>query len=134
MSAGDDDAAVRNLVATLAQEADVGEQLDRYLACFCEDASWEMPGAPPVRGTEAIRAAAEERRRGGGVGPGSHTRHVITTQRVEVRGDEATSDSYFLFYTQTASRPQLERMGRYQDSLRRTGQGWKLARRLITLG
>jgi len=134
MSRADDELAIRSLVARLAHEADMGTDLDDYAALFTEDAVWELPDAPPRVGREAIREGAALRRAAGGVGPGSATRHVVGTQAVEVRGDEATSHAYFLFYEATASQPRLKLMGHYHDTLRREGGQWRMAHRRITIG
>ncbi len=128
-----DELAIRNLVARLAQLADMGD-LDEYVSLFTEDASWEMPGSPR-RGHADIMAGAKERRSSQTTGPGSNTRHVISTLAVQVDGtDRASSDSYWLFYGNTTTAPAVSLMGHYHDTLRRTPEGWKLARREITFG
>jgi uncharacterized protein (TIGR02246 family) len=131
-----DELAIRNLIARLAHMADMAsiDDLDRYIACFTEDASWEMPGNER-RGHEAIRAGARERRLSRAQGPGSNSRHVITTIAVDVDGtDTATSDAYFLAYANTTTSPTVNVMGHYHDTWSRTDEGWKLARRQITFG
>ena len=127
-----DDGEVRNVVARLAQYAD-GGTVDQYVDLFTPDASWEMPGGPR-KGQDDIRAGAEERRATGGVGPGSNTRHVVTTVSVDVDGDTAVSESVFLYYVDTATAPKLQLMGTYIDHLVRTPAGWKMARRQISFG
>jgi uncharacterized protein (TIGR02246 family) len=124
---------IRNVIARVALLADQGD-LDEYIDQFTEDAVWAFPGAPREGRTD-IRAGAEERRAGGVTGPGSNTRHVITTVSVHVDGeDAATADSYFLFYQQTTTTPTLFNMGHYHDTFTRQGDVWRLARRAITLG
>jgi 3-phenylpropionate/cinnamic acid dioxygenase small subunit len=128
-----DELEVRNLVARLAHLADMGH-LDEYVSLFTEDASWEMPGAPR-QGQADIMAGAKERRGAGTTGPGSNTRHVISTLAVHTDGtDLATSDSYWLFFGNTTTAPAVRLMGHYHDTLRRTPEGWKLARREISFG
>ena len=127
-----DDAAIRNLVARLAQLADGGE-LEEYVGLFADDALWEMPGSA-VQGRENLLAGAVERRAAGTVGPGSNTRHVITTQAVAVDGDEAVSDTYWQFWVNTATEPSVALFGTYRDRLVRTDGGWKLAHRTISYG
>jgi 3-phenylpropionate/cinnamic acid dioxygenase small subunit len=86
-------------------------------------------------GRDDIRAGAEERRAGGVTGPGSNTRHVITTVAVTVEGaDRATADCYFLFYQHTTTNPTLFNMGWYHDVFVRQGDRWRLQRRDITMG
>jgi uncharacterized protein (TIGR02246 family) len=124
---------VRNVIARIALLADQGD-LDEYLDQFTEDAVWDLPGGPR-RGRADIRAGADERRAGGVTGPGSATRHVITTVSVQVDGpDGATADSYFLFFQHTTTAPTLFNMGHYHDTFARQGDRWRLARRAITLG
>ncbi len=127
-----DDAAIRNVVARLAQLADEGD-LEEYTGLFADDALWEMPGAA-IRGRENLLAGAIERRAAGTVGPGSNTRHVITTQAVAVDGNEATSDAYWQFWVNTAAEPSVALFGTYRDRLVRTEGGWKLAHRTISYG
>jgi uncharacterized protein (TIGR02246 family) len=124
---------IRNLIARIALLADQGD-LDEYVDQFTEDAVWAFPGGPR-HGREDIRSGAEERRAGGVTGPGSNTRHVITTVSVQLEGeDAAAADSYFLFYQHTTMAPTLFNMGHYHDTFAREGDVWRLARRDITLG
>ena len=128
----EDELAVRNVVARVALYAD-GPDVDAYVNLFTPDAAWEMPGAPR-RGHAEIRAGSEERRAAGQIGPGSNTRHVVSTVAVTVDGDKAVADSYWQFYVDTASAPRLQLMGTYHDELVRVGADWKLARRQIAIG
>ena len=137
-----DDAVIRTLLARIAHYADWQEDLDRYLDLFTDDAVWEFPGdtrqnvAPTrVEGRDAIRADREERRRSGFQGPGTATHHLVTTVAVDVGEDgTASADSYWLFVGDTTSQTVIRSIGRYQDTVRRTGSGWRLARRVITVG
>lgn len=124
---------IGTVLARIAHYSDTGD-LDDYAAQFTHDATWEMPPAPPRHGRAAIRAAAAARRAEGQTGPGTHTRHVITTVAVSVDGDAAVADSYWQFYTATATAPVLNSMGSYRDTFRRTPSGWRLAHRHITTG
>jgi 3-phenylpropionate/cinnamic acid dioxygenase small subunit len=142
MSAGgNDDAEIRNVLARIAQLADSGD-LDEYVTLFTDDAVWAMPDNPSLgmpasekRGITEIRAGAEERRAGGVQGPGTNTRHVLTTTAVDVeRADRATARSYFMFFGDTASQPTLRNMGQYDDVFVRGERGWQLAHRTITFG
>ena len=132
-SAEADELAIRNLVAKLAHAADHGD-IEEYIGFFTEDASWEMPDAPR-RGWAEIRAGAEERRRTGLTGPGSASRHVLSTLAVHLAGvDAAEADSYFIFFRETATNPTIFNMGHYHDDLRFVDGEWRLARRQITIG
>ncbi|MFZ4518123.1 MAG: nuclear transport factor 2 family protein [Microthrixaceae bacterium] len=127
-----DELAIRDLVARVARLAD-SDDVEAYVALFTDDASWEMPGAER-RGHADIRAGAEERRAAGVVGPGTHSRHVVGTVVVDLDGDRATAASTWQFYVDTATAPRLVLMGTYDDTFARTPDGWRLARRVITIG
>ena len=132
MTAADDELAVRNIIARLAQYAD-GPDVDAYVDLFTPDASWEMPGAPR-RGHAEIRAGSEERRAAGQMGPGSNTQHSITTVTVTVGEDSAVANSYWQFWADTSTTPRVALMGTYHDEFVRTDAGWKLSRRQIAFG
>jgi uncharacterized protein (TIGR02246 family) len=127
-----DELAVRNVVARAALHAD-GPDVDAYVDLFTADAVWEMPGAPR-KGHAEIRAGSEERRAAGQIGPGSNTRHVVSTLAVEVDADRAVAESYWQFWVDTASAPKVQLIGSYRDELVRVGAEWKLAHRRITIG
>jgi 3-phenylpropionate/cinnamic acid dioxygenase small subunit len=128
-----DELAVRNVLARIAQLADTGD-LDEYLMRFAPDASWEMPGAPARSGHADLRQGAVERRASGMQGPGTGTRHVLTTTAVTIDGDTATARSYWMFLADTTTQPTIRLTGQYDDVLRRSSTGWQMARRAITMG
>jgi 3-phenylpropionate/cinnamic acid dioxygenase small subunit len=135
-----DELEIRNLVARLAHLADHGE-LSEYIALFTEDAVWGFQAKPgqaatyPLRhGRADILAGAKDRRSSGTTGPGSHSRHVLTSTWVKVEGDSATSGSYLVFYRNCNAVPELVNFSVYADRFRRTPEGWRLAERLIELG
>jgi uncharacterized protein (TIGR02246 family) len=124
---------IRNLIARVAQLADHGD-LEEYASLFTEDGSWEFPGGPR-HGRADILAGARERRRQKVTGPGTATRHVITTLAVQVAdATTAIADSYWLFWRDTATSPALVNMGHYHDVVRHEAGAWRIARREITLG
>ena len=135
-----DELAIRNLLARFAQLADGDtDDLTAYLGCLTEDAVWEgapgPDGVPNVRcGHAHILEGARARRAAGVQGPGTHTRHTITTIQIEVDGDAARGSSYYIFYGDTDHTPVLRSIGAYADEFRRTGSGWKLAHRVIRPG
>ena len=137
----DAESEIRTLLARIAQLADTGD-LDEYLTCFADDAVWAMPDNPAVgmsanekRGHAEIRAGAEERRASGLQGPGTDSRHVLTTVAVSVESDtRATARSYFQFYGTTSTAPTLRTMGQYDDVFVKGERGWRLAHRAITVG
>lgn len=129
-----DELEIRNLVAKLAQLADEGE-LDDYIELFTEDAHWDGGVAlGSAKGHEEILAAARGRRASGRGGPGSHSRHVVTTATVDVQGDRATGRAVFHYYRNTDAVPELMLLGVYEDEFVRSQRGWRLARRKIISG
>ncbi|HEX4531409.1 MAG TPA: nuclear transport factor 2 family protein [Acidimicrobiia bacterium] len=135
------DAEIRTVLARIAQLADTGD-LEEYLTLFTEDAVWGMPDNPAVgmtanekKGHAEILAGAQERRASGLQGPGTESRHVLTTIAIDVESeDRATARSYFMFFDSTSTTPTLRTMGQYDDVLVKGERGWQLARRRITVG
>lgn len=125
-----DELAIRNLLGRVAQLADEGD-LEEYLDLFTDDASWGGAGFPTRQGRAALRAGAEERRASGTAGPGSMTRHAVSTAVVEVAGDRATARSLFHFYGATDGVPELRMIGIWEDALARDDGAWKIAARRI---
>ena len=135
-----DELEIRNVLARLAQLADDGDT-DGYVALLTEDVVWAMPGNPAIglaaserRGHDEIARGQRERMAAGHQGPGTDTMHVISTISVQLEGDTAIVRSYFQYWGDTAHAPVIRNMGRYRDELRRTRDGWKLARRSISFG
>ncbi len=137
----DAELAVRNIVARLAHLADDGD-VDRYVAEMTDDVVWSMPANPAVglpatsrNGRDEIATGARERIAAGLQGPGTNTRHVITTSVVDLESDDrARARSTFLFVECTTATPTIRTMGQYDDVMHRTPDGWKLASRTITFG
>lgn len=132
------DGEIRSLLARVAQLADAGTVED-YLELFTVDAVWEMPanpavGAPADRrvGRADIGAGVLARRAAGLQGPGTATRHLVTTTAVDAPA--AAAVSYWMFLAQTATAPRLVSVGRYDDRVRRVAGRWLLAHRTITVG
>lgn len=132
-----DELEIRNLIARLAQCADRGD-LEECGSLYTEDANWELrgqqggPTIAPRRGRDDIITGSRERRASGAQGPGTHTRHIVATTAVSVNGDTATATSYLTFYKNTHKRPEIVMMTFYSDEFKRTPEGWKLSKRIMT--
>ncbi|MBG0855800.1 nuclear transport factor 2 family protein [Streptomyces spinoverrucosus] len=124
---------IRNVLARIAHSSDEGT-LEEYGACFTEDARWEMPGQVVRKGRTEICLAGAERRASAIAGPGTRTRHLISTTAVTVHGDEAVAESCWQFYVGTGGRPVLASMGTYRDTFRRTDEGWQVTERIVRPG
>jgi hypothetical protein len=132
---------IRNIVARLGHLADDGD-IDEYLSLMTEDAEWSTSGRPARRGHADLRARVLEDRASGIQGPGTASRHVNTALWVEVDGDRARAESYFLYITnanggtagstaQDLTTPVVQMTGRYHDEFVKTPDGWKLTSRRI---
>jgi hypothetical protein len=125
--------AMANVVCRLAIDADQGG-LDGYINAFDEDATVVLP-IGTLRGRAEIRAMAESRRASGAGGPGSNSRHVVTTMSTDMSGpDVGEAISYFSYFESTATAPVIVSAGTYGDLFRRTGGIWRIARRIVTVG
>ena len=117
------------LLARIAQLADAGDPED-YIACFTPDATWDLTDAtdlPMDVQTISGRAAGIQ-------GPGTHTRHDVSSIAIEVDGDRAISRAYFRYYRGTGGVPTLAAMGVYADEFVRDDDGWRLHHRTISRG
>ena len=124
----------RRNMATVDELFDVAGTRNK-LDLFTEDAVWDGGAALGAsKGHEELLAAAKERRRTGRSGPGSHSRHVVTTQAVTLDGDTARSRAVFHYYTGTDATPALAMLGVYEDRFARTARGWCLAERRVLTG
>jgi hypothetical protein len=60
---------------------------------------------------------------------------MVTSVAVDFPGpDEAVVDSYWIFLVDTLDNPRIQMLGHYHDTVRRTPDGWLLARREINYG
>lgn len=128
------------LLARIAQLADAGDP-EEYVRCFTADAVWDLTDATDlpmdvqtIAGRAELLAGALARRSAGIQGPGTHTRHDISSIAIEVDGDEASARSYFRYYRDTDGIPTLTAMGVYTDAFVREASGWLLCHRVISRG
>ena len=133
-----DELAIRNLLANIAWQVDHAgaDELDDYLACFTEDAEWQVANtihADTRKGHDQIREGAILRREAGGSGPGSNIYHVVTGTAITFESAElASSRSYVIPHTVKFGVPSLLMMGEYRDQFRKTADGWKMCKRVVT--
>lgn len=126
-----DRARIRELTARYNHCFDDGD-VDGFAATFTEDGVMEVVGGFTVSGRDGL------------AGMCSHTPygvvHVTTDATVEVDGDRATQ--YVTVLVLARPKPDaapderstaLQRSGRYLDDLVRTADGWRFARRTVTL-
>lgn len=133
--------AVRDLISRVAHCSDYGTA-EEYAQLFTVDAVWSSPAIPAMQkkadyrvGRQEIEEGSRQRRAAGIHGPGTATRHVVTTVSVTMHGpDIASAVSLWMFYGDTTGTPRLLSMGRYDDLVVLTPDGWRISRRVITPG
>jgi uncharacterized protein (TIGR02246 family) len=122
---------IRELTARYNRSFDDGDT-EGFADTFTEDGVMEVVGGFEVRGRQGLTEMC--RRTPYGVV------HVTADATVDIDGDRAVQDVTIL----VVNRPKpdagpeerhsrLERTGRYHDELVRTAEGWRFARRTVTL-
>jgi len=127
--------AILRTIFACAAAIDAGDE-EAFVACFTVDGEFEASGASRDATTFRIRGEAElaEFLAGHTRPPERRHRHVVAEPIVEVEGDEATCRSYFMVVVEHEGEPVLRTFGRYEDRLRREGDGtWRLQRRSAEL-
>jgi len=126
-----DRAQVMELTARYNRCFDDGDP-DGFAATFTEDGVMEIDGGPATTGRGAL--AEMVRRTPYGIV------HVTVNPIIEVDGDRAVQDVTLLVVARPAAdapadkrTSRLQRSGRYHDQLVRTPDGWRFARRTVTL-
>jgi ketosteroid isomerase-like protein len=113
----------------LARYGHLGDSLDAsaLVECFTEDCVVDANGVRYV-GHDGIRESLEAYRPIYAVTP---LRHVTVNVVIDVNGDEAEANSYFMLIA-TGTAPSVWRMGTYRDRLRRVDGRWLLRERVAT--
>ena len=122
---------IRDLTARYNRCFDDGD-VDGFAATFTEDGVMEVMGGFVVEGRAGLAEMC--RRTPYGVV------HVTVDATVEIDGDRAVQDVTVMVLQRpkpdaapAERRTTLERSGRYHDELVRTPEGWRFARRSVTL-
>lgn len=105
-------------------------RFDDFGQLFAADG--EYVSGSTTRGPAAIAESLKKIMSGNSLGLAEPNFHVLFNERIELHGDraDATSQSFFVA-PGTDGAPQLIMMASYVDSLVRTAQGWKFARRVV---
>lgn len=106
-------------------------RFDDFGRLFAEDGEYVSAGKT-TRGTRAIADVLRQTFSGNSLGLGEPNFHVLFNERIELKGDTATSTSQAFFVAPGATgAPQLIMMASYDDRLVRTRDGWRFARRVV---
>jgi 3-phenylpropionate/cinnamic acid dioxygenase small subunit len=120
----DDRLAIHDLLALHGHLVDAGA-LDRLGELFTDDVVYDLTplGGTVLEGVDEIAATARE------LGVNNPVAHLVTNIVIEEPGDEVTARSKFLGVRRDGS----VGSGDYDDVLRRTPEGWRIARRRVTV-
>jgi len=113
------------LVNRYAQAVD-GKDWAMYASCFTTDAEIDYSSAGGTRAGVAESTAWLATM----LEPLAVSQHFITNQVIEVKGDEATCRAYFFGVVGNQSEAESSLIwvgGIYEDRLRRTDDGWRIA-------
>lgn len=118
--------AIHQLFVDYGRHLDAGD-IDSYAALFCEDGEVMLGPMGRVQGRSEIHALMSKVLHGK-VGSAFH---IISSPRVDVDGDVATSEVMWTVIQRDAEgKPKLTSMGRHLDKLRRDVDGtWRIAER-----
>lgn len=120
----DDRLAIHDLLAMHGHLVDAGE-LERLAELFSDDVVYDLTplGGTVLEGVDAIAASARA------LGESNPVAHLVTNIVIQERGSEVTARSKFLGVRSDGS----VGSGVYEDVLRRTADGWRIAHRRVSL-
>ena len=125
-----DKQAIRDLQSEYSFAIDAGEY-DRLDDVFTPDAVADYGRAGFVEGVAAIKDTCR-----GALDPLDAAQHLNSNHIAHIDGDTATASCYLHVHqhrTDTPGGDHLEMGGRYDDELVRTDDGWRIARRKLTI-
>jgi hypothetical protein len=121
-------AAVRDVAHRLAYASDTAP-LEEWAELLADDVVIDIFGEVAT-GKESAKAGSTARRAAGRTGPGSGSRHLVTTVVVDVTSETEAEASVTVLFTQGGAAVESTRVVTYQDAYRRDGGRWLLARRV----
>jgi uncharacterized protein (TIGR02246 family) len=122
-----DKAEISELTARYGRYFDDGDP-EAFATTFTEDGVMEVTGGWVTTGRAGLEDMCRNTRPG--------TMHVVTDQTLELDGDKATQVVTILVLKKARAKteqPKLVSTGRYTDSLVRTPEGWRFAKRSVAL-
>ena len=119
---------MENLVATYCHAVD-SKDMDRLMAIFSDDVHLLLPDmGMEENGKAAVQAWFAEL-----VFPLPVMRHKVVNLLIDVNGDVATGEAYYMFSGEVNNEPS-EMEGRYTYKFRKTDEGWKITELVISTG
>jgi uncharacterized protein (TIGR02246 family) len=117
--------AIHQLFVNYGRHLDAGD-IDAYASLFCADGEVMLGPMGRVKGREEIHALMSKVL-DGKVGSAYH---VISSPRVELDGETATSEvMWTVIQRDDEGKPKLTSMGRHLDLLRKEDGVWRIAER-----
>jgi ketosteroid isomerase-like protein len=122
----EDERAILQTLYAYAHAIDYGDEA-LFLDCWADDAVLEWPWREPMAGHEALIAAFRAHTHA----PDVYHKHFMVEPRIEIQGDEATSQClYSRLDRDDDGEPYVRSFGRYIDRLRRCPDGrWRFTSR-----
>ena len=118
--------AIRALIAEYRRALDE-KDFEAYADLFGDDGEFIADGGVHARGREEILAMlADLQSKGALTVAADDDRHLVANTEIRLDGDRATASSTWVYLTRADG---LAMVGRYADTLRRTSDGWRFARR-----
>ena len=118
--------AIRALIAEYRRALDE-KDFPAYAELFGDDGEFVADGGIQARGRDEILAMLAELQRAGALTlAAGDDRHLVANIEIALDGDSATASSTWVYLTRADG---LAMVGRYADTLRRTADGWRFARR-----
>jgi ketosteroid isomerase-like protein len=127
----EDHATINRLIIRYAEAVDNRDNV-ALASCFTDDAEASFGGVPvPGRGGDAVVDFLNSLM-GGGTRPASfRTSHLFMNVVIDLDGDEADTRSSASVYSVRGDPEQIRVRGiTYRDRMRRTADGWRIAKRV----
>lgn len=119
-------ADIRTVLGAHARAQDAG-RTDEIVALYTPDAVLELPGTDLIQGYDALREAFK------GWTPTQPQQHLVgNTFVTSTAEDKATAVSDVVFLQRGETGWEVQVVGRYEDTFRRTDGTWLLERRVTT--
>lgn len=123
MTEADAERAIRRVLAEYCQFCDDG-QFDALVSRFADGGTFRF-GRTVVSGHAELRVWFEQMQP-----PAERGKHLTTNSIIDIDGDTAAVVSDFVFYGLENGSLTVRTMGRYLDTLRLTGEGWRIETRV----
>jgi len=130
LSALEDQEAIRDLIARYGPLADAGDCAGAA-ALWTPDGVYEVGGFGEYQGREAIQALLEGESHQTLIASGSA--HMLGPPAIDLQGDQAVAHNHSVVFRKAGQTWEAHRASANEWHLRRTHEGWRIARRINRL-